>query len=144
MMKLATMLSLVAALAVGCGNKDKDKPAKDDQTAQTQPKAVDPDKEKPAKPEEKPAKPEEKPAKPEEKPVAAGDLPAECGEWKDAMAKLASCEKLPPASRDALKQAYDAAAAGWANIPAEGKAGVAQACKAGVDAVKQAATVCTH
>ena len=43
------------------------------------------------------------------------------------------------ATADALKQAYDQASAGWANLPAESKAGLATACKAGADAVMQSA-----
>jgi hypothetical protein len=132
MMKLATMMFAFAALtAVGCRGGDK----KDDpKTATAQPKAVEANAEKP--------KVDDPVAKPDPKAVAPGDLPAECGEWKDAIAKLASCEKLTQQSREALKQAYDAASTGWSNVPADGKAAVAQACKAGVDAVKQAAAAC--
>jgi hypothetical protein len=68
-----------------------------------------------------------------------GDLPKECEEYKAAIEKLASCDKLPQASRDALKQSYDAASAAWANVPAEGKAQLATGCKAGADAVTQSA-----
>jgi hypothetical protein len=78
-------------------------------------------------------------------PAAAGggDLPAECNDYKAAIEKLASCDKMPQQARDALKQAYDQASAGWANLPAEAKANLATACKAGADAVMQSAkSVC--
>lgn len=72
-----------------------------------------------------------------------GDLPAECNDYKAAIEKLASCDKMPQQARDALKNAYDQASAGWANLPAEAKANLATACKAGADAVMQSAkSVC--
>jgi hypothetical protein len=78
-------------------------------------------------------------------PAAAGgggDLPAECNDYKAAIEKLASCDKLPQAARDALKSSYDQASASWAGLPAEAKASLATACKAGADAVKQSAAAC--
>ena len=72
-----------------------------------------------------------------------GDLPAECNDYKAAIEKLASCDKMPQQARDALKQAYDQASASWASLPAEAKANLATACKAGADAVTQSAkSVC--
>ena len=71
--------------------------------------------------------------------AGAGDLPAECNEWKGAVEKLASCDKLPQQARDALKNAFDQASASWASMPAEAKANLATACKAGTDAVMQSA-----
>jgi hypothetical protein len=75
-------------------------------------------------------------------PAAAGDLPAECNDYKAAIEKLSSCDKMPKEARDSMKQAFDSASAGWANLPAEAKAGLATACKAGADAVKQSAPAC--
>jgi hypothetical protein len=74
-------------------------------------------------------------------PAAAGggDLPAECNDYKAAIEKLSTCDKMPQQARDALKNAYDQASAGWANLPAEAKANLATACKAGADAVMQSA-----
>jgi len=72
-------------------------------------------------------------------PAAAGDLPSECNDYKNAIDKLSSCDKMPQQARDALKNAYDQASAGWANLPAEAKANLATACKAGADAVTQSA-----
>jgi hypothetical protein len=87
------------------------------------------------------AKPEEK--KPEEtKPVAAGALPAECDEYKAAIESLSKCEKLPQATRDALKQSYEQTSAAWASVPAEGKAALGTSCKSAADAVKQSAAAC--
>ncbi|MES1265898.1 MAG: hypothetical protein ABUU24_09665 [Variovorax sp.] len=135
-MKKLTTLFAVAALATtislaGCKKKDDgnatsaDKPAegvkKDDKAAAPTPApAATPDKAAAA-------------------PAAAGDLPAECNEYKASIDKLASCDKMPQQARDALKQAYDQASAGWANLPAEAKANLATACKAGTDAVTTSA-----
>jgi hypothetical protein len=69
----------------------------------------------------------------------AGDLPAECNEYKAAIDKLSACDKMPQQSRDALKQAYDQASTGWASLPADAKANLATACKAGADAVTTSA-----
>jgi len=71
--------------------------------------------------------------------AASGDLPSECNDYKAAIEKLSSCDKMPQQARDALKNAYDQASAGWANLPAEAKANLATACKAGADAVMQSA-----
>jgi len=72
-------------------------------------------------------------------PAAAGggDLPKECQDYKAAIEKLSSCDKMPQQARDAMKSAFDQASTGWANLPAEAKAGLATACKAGADAVMQ-------
>lgn len=77
-------------------------------------------------------------------PAAAGggDLPAECADYKAAIESLAKCDKLPQATRDALKQSYEQTSAAWASIPAEGKAALGTACKAAADAVKQSAAAC--
>lgn len=134
MNKLSTILAMIAmttALGVsGCGNKGKDE------------KKVDPV----AKPTEDTAKPTE--AKPDDKkpdeakPAAAGDLPAECADYKAAIDALATCDKLPQATRDALKQSYEQTATAWASVPAEGKAALGTACKSAADAVKQSAAAC--
>jgi hypothetical protein len=72
-------------------------------------------------------------------PAASGDLPAECNEYKASIEKLSTCDKMPQQARDALKQAYDQASAGWASLPAAAKANLATACKAGADAVMASA-----
>jgi hypothetical protein len=73
---------------------------------------------------------------------AAGDLPAECKDYQAAIESLAKCEKLPQATRDALKQSYEQTSAAWASVPAEGRAALGTACKAAADAVKQSAAAC--
>jgi hypothetical protein len=77
-------------------------------------------------------------------PAAAGggDLPAECKDYQAAIEALAKCDKLPQATRDALKQSYEQTAAAWASIPAEGKAALGTACKSAADAVKQSSAAC--
>ncbi len=72
-------------------------------------------------------------------PAAAGDLPAECNDYKAAIDKLSTCDKMPKEARDAMKSAFDQASTSWAGLPAEAKASLATACKAGADAVKQSA-----
>lgn len=75
--------------------------------------------------------------------AAAADLPAECNDYKGMIEKLANCDKMPQASRDALKQAFDQASTAWASVPADGKAALASGCKAAADGLKQtAASVC--
>jgi hypothetical protein len=98
---------------------------------------------------DKPAgdKPAEGDKKPEgDKPaMAGGDLPAECNDYKAAIEKLASCDKLPQASKDALKTSYETMSAGWKDfgtMPAEAKKSIADGCKQAADAVNQTAQVC--
>ena len=79
---------------------------------------------------------------PADKPAAAGDLPAECAEYKTLVEKLASCDKLPPQSRDALKQSFEASSKSWdqlGSLPPEAKEQMKTSCKTAVDAVKQTA-----
>ena len=71
-----------------------------------------------------------------------GDLPAECNDYKAAIEALAKCDKLPQATRDALKQSYEQTSAAWAQVPAEGRAALGTACKSAADAVKQSAAAC--
>ena len=79
------------------------------------------------------------PAGPPAPAAAAGDLPSECNDYKTAIDRLSTCEKMAPKAREALKKAFDDASAGWANLPADAKSGLAPACKAGTDAVVSAA-----
>ena len=70
----------------------------------------------------------------------AAELPAECERYRLLMGKIATCDKLPRASRDALKQAYEAMSHGWtrfADQPAEGRRMMIEGCKQAVDAVEQ-------
>lgn len=99
-------------------------------------------------------KPEEKKAEPvtkttEEKPMGAGEtkpsaseIPTECVEYKAAVEKLRNCEKLPQASRDALKQAYDQNEQEFSKVTPENRSKIAAACKGATEAVNQAAAQC--
>ena len=74
--------------------------------------------------------------------AASGDMPQECADYKAAIDKLASCDKLPQASRDAMKQGFDAMSSSFAtmkDMPAESKKALADSCKAGADAIMQSA-----
>ena len=81
----------------------------------------------------------DKPAGGDKPAAGGGDLPKECQDWKAAVDKLASCDKMPEASRKAMKDAFDQASTAWANVPAEGKAALATSCKAGADAIMSSA-----
>jgi hypothetical protein len=78
-------------------------------------------------------------------PAPSGDiagLPPECAEYRSFIEKLATCEKMPQASRDALKQSYDAMASGWKDLdklPPEAKASLVSSCKQGVEVLKKTA-----
>jgi hypothetical protein len=74
-----------------------------------------------------------------------GDLPAECNDYKAAVEKLASCDKLPQATRDQMKQAFDTASTAWKDVgslPAEAKKALSDGCKTAADAVTKAAEAC--
>lgn len=139
MKKLTTLFSVLAfstVLAVtGCkkGDSDADKASAKPAEGETKPAETKPAETKPTE-----TKPDE--TKPTE--AKAGELPAECGEYKAAIEALAKCDKLPQATRDALKQSYDQTSAAWASVPAEGKAALGTACKSAADAVKQSAAAC--
>lgn len=70
--------------------------------------------------------------------AATGDVPPDCAEYKMLIEKLATCDKMPVASRDALKQGFAAMEKSWAN--ADAKATLGEACKQAVVSVKAAAT----
>lgn len=71
-------------------------------------------------------------------------VPPECADYKAAVDKLATCASLPPASRDAIKQRFEATAASWASIPAEGRAALAATCKNATEAMKASVEACSH
>lgn len=72
----------------------------------------------------------------------APSLPAACKDYQLAIYKLATCEKLPQATRDALRQSYEQTAAAWPGVPAEGRAALATACRSAADAVRQSSAAC--
>lgn len=69
-------------------------------------------------------------------------LPAECRQYQAAISALAKCDKLPQATRDALKQSYEQTAAAWATVPEEGMEALATACKSAADAVEESVAAC--
>lgn len=72
----------------------------------------------------------------------AGELPAECAEYAAMMEKLAGCDKLPAASREALQQAFEASSQAWADLdklPDDAKIALVAGCKQAAEAVKQTA-----
>jgi hypothetical protein len=131
-MKKLSSLFAVAALAAticaaGCKKKgDGDSAPKTDEAA---------------KPDDKMAKPDDKMAKPDDKAAAAaapGEIPSECADYKAAVTKLASCDKMPQQTRDALKASYDTMSAGWAqasNASPDVKKAMATGCKTSADSL---------
>jgi len=151
MKKLSMMFGIVALTTTlglaGCKNKrDTEKkdetagkvtePPPADPNAKPDPAKADPAKADPAKAD--PAKAD--PAKADDH-AAAANLPAECSDYKASIDKLTSCDKLPQASRDALKTSFDTQSKAWANIPADetAKKTLVDGCKTANDAVKTAA-----
>ncbi len=95
----------------------------------------DKDKEAPA--------PVQKAAEPAPADKAAAPLPADCNDYKAAIDKLASCDKLPAETRDQLKKAFETTSSAWASLTPEAKAGLGPSCKTALDAVNTAAkTTC--
>jgi hypothetical protein len=62
----------------------------------------------------------------------------ECDAWGAEVAKLATCDKFPESSRQAVQEAYEQATQLWLNTPADQKASVVAACQQVTDAIKQA------
>jgi hypothetical protein len=71
------------------------------------------------------------------------ELSGECKDYQALVAKVAGCTKLPQAARDAIQQAFTQSAAGWAKLPAEGRAKLGATCKAAADAVRKSSGGCT-
>lgn len=68
-------------------------------------------------------------------------LPGSCAQYKERIAKLMTCDKLPQESRDALKQGMDEMEQSWGNmkdLPPEAQQAIEDGCKAGVEALDQA------
>ncbi len=79
------------------------------------------------------------PAKPiMARPVDDG-LPAECYRYKQAVLRLESCDKFPTEARRALREGFDQAEIAWRGLPASAMTQLAEACKAGADAISQSA-----
>ena len=154
MKKLSALFAAFAAVVAlaACPAKDKDK-AKEEPAMKTTetpaPTATTPDPAKPtdpaAQPAAQPADTTAKPADPAAKPAdttAKTDVPPECAEYRDVMAKVATCDKLG-AQRDEFKKAFDASWAAIEKADAAGRATLATSCKTTAKAVKDAlATAC--
>lgn len=69
--------------------------------------------------------------------------PTACVEYETLINRLGSCDKLPQASRDALRQGFDAMKSGWSNMsamPEAARTALEAGCRQAVDALKQAGT----
>lgn len=139
-MKKLSILFACAAMSLTLGvagcKKKKDEAAKTETAPKTEEMKKDETKAEPPKTDDKGAA-ATTPA------AGGGDLPAECNDYKAMIEKLASCDKLPQQSRDALKQGYDTMAASWKDVgamPEEAKKAMGDACKQGAEALKTAAS----
>ena len=65
------------------------------------------------------------------------DLPPVCVEYRRLIAKLTTCENMPHQSREALRDAFHALDSAFTSVGSSGRAGIEQACKTGVDSIKQ-------
>jgi hypothetical protein len=67
------------------------------------------------------------------------NLPAECRGYYDEVRVLSTCDGIPREAIDTLTRAFDDAARSWARLPAEALPSLADACRAGRDAVHRVA-----
>lgn len=75
--------------------------------------------------------------------IDAGGVPTACAEYEQTMDRMATCDKLPQASRDALKQGFDMMKGNWAQIgsmPQSARDAMESGCRQAVEALKQAGT----
>src|SRR5262245_19515413 len=78
-------------------------------------------------------------------PAGGGGMPQECEDYKAAMEKLASCDKIPKEAKDAMKQGFEQMSSSWKDMgtmPKEARDAAATACKGAADAAKQAMAAC--
>jgi len=64
-----------------------------------------------------------------------------CERYKQRIEQLMMCDKLPQATRDALKQGHDAMSQSWGqmkDLPEEARKAMEDGCKLGTDALEQA------
>jgi hypothetical protein len=139
LMTLITVLALGAAIG-GCKKKEGDAGKVDDKAM------AKPDDKAMAKPDDKMAAPAAgsaaaaAPAGSAAAVVVPAGLPQECKDYQAAIAKLATCDKLPDATKTAMKSAFDASSAAWAqlaSLPAEQKSMIVDGCKVSLDGVNQ-------
>ena len=69
--------------------------------------------------------------------IGSSNIPNECIRYGELIARLQSCDKMPAAARDALRQGFEAAAGTWLTLPQNDLKALAVGCKAGYDAVYQ-------
>ena len=65
-----------------------------------------------------------------------------CDQWKATVAKLVSCDQMPPEAREAIKKGFDSASQAWAQLAdasADTKKQVGDSCKQGLDGLRQSA-----
>jgi hypothetical protein len=77
--------------------------------------------------------------------VADAGLPPDCLDYLRAIEKLADCDKLPQASKDALKTSAQSMVDSWkdaSSMPPEAQKAMADACRQAADAVNQTSDVC--
>jgi hypothetical protein len=71
--------------------------------------------------------------------TAIPGLPPECEDYRQAIERVANCDKLPAASRDALKQAFDSMSQNWGTMTdPSARNAMSGACRAATDALNQA------
>ena len=128
MKKLTMLLAIALAPAIGCKSDKQEAPPAPIQK---------PIEQTPTTPTTPP--PAATPTAPDKMATPADKLPMECVDYKAAIDRLASCDKLPAATKDSLKKAYDQQAASWTSTPADQKDKLGPSCKASVDAVNAAA-----
>lgn len=126
MIKLLTIVTLVAGLTTGCKKKEGVDTERDTVTA---PKGTEP------------STPTE-PAQPQEKAPEAMALPSECADYRATIERIRTCTALPQATRDALTQAYAQASSGWATATPESREALAASCRSANDSIKQSAAAC--
>jgi hypothetical protein len=72
--------------------------------------------------------------------VVPANAPPECTKYAADMQRVLACDKLPTASRDAMKQAFDSFSVAFGSLSTtEARAGMASNCKVADDALVQAA-----
>jgi len=80
-------------------------------------------------------------------PPTVSALPYACQEYDRLMTKIMTCDKLPQASRAAMKQALDEMKKGWTDLgsmSSSARDAMGTACQAGADALEQAmSTICS-
>ncbi len=70
--------------------------------------------------------------------VRERSMPEACRGYARIIDKLMSCDQLPRASRDAMKQGYEAVRESWSNFDGPARAAADEGCKAATDAMRQA------